>query len=354
MFLGYAINRDEIQACSEKTQAMINMSSPQTLKEVQRLNGNLANLNRFQSKAVEKSLSFFKTLKRCIKKSNFVWTKEAKKELKEMKEKMVVLQSPEVNYTPMEKLILDLVHVAKRLRRYFQAHPVAIITHQPIRQILSKTEKLGRLAKWAIELGEHAITYRPRTSIKGKALANFLVEFTAEQASQNEETATAGHEVKELWKLFTDGSSNKGGSGVGLILTSLDEVEFTYALRFEFKASNNEDEYEALLVGLRITESIGVKHVEAFVLVEVLSCKLIEEIEVNGGSKRSWQHMDDADKRVLRERNAPRRKRKGMVVKSKSKAICAFGRDFISEVILRTMVKMRWARTGQLRDLGDT
>ncbi|GJS92294.1 reverse transcriptase domain-containing protein [Tanacetum coccineum] len=165
----------------------------------------------------------------------------------------------------MEKLILALVHAVRRLRRYFQAHTVEIIMDQPIRQILSRKENSGRLAKWALELGEHAISYRPKKSIKGQILADFLAELPTEKASQNEEAATACQEAKEVWKLFTDGLSNEGGSGAGLILTSPDGVEFTYALCFEFKASNNKAEYEALLSGLRIAESMGVKHIEAFV-----------------------------------------------------------------------------------------
>ncbi|GKA63347.1 reverse transcriptase domain-containing protein [Tanacetum coccineum] len=91
MFLGHNISREGIQAYNEKTQAVINMPSPQTLKEVQSLNENLASVNRFLSKAAEKSLPFFKTLKRCIKKSDFVWTEEAERALKDMKKQMAKL-----------------------------------------------------------------------------------------------------------------------------------------------------------------------------------------------------------------------------------------------------------------------
>lgn len=65
------------------------------------------------------------------------------------------LEGPEINYPSLEKVALALVHVARRLCRYFQAHNV--LTDQPIRQILLKPENSGRLAKWAIELGEHEI-----------------------------------------------------------------------------------------------------------------------------------------------------------------------------------------------------
>ncbi|GKB62968.1 hypothetical protein Tco_0919154 [Tanacetum coccineum] len=76
----------------------------------------------------------------------------------------------------MEKLVLALVFAAKRLRRYFQAHPIAVIIDQPIKQIISRPDVAGRLQKWSVMLGEHNITYRPRTYVKGQILADFLVE----------------------------------------------------------------------------------------------------------------------------------------------------------------------------------
>ncbi|GJR64122.1 reverse transcriptase domain-containing protein [Tanacetum coccineum] len=65
--------------------------------------------------------------------------------------------------------------------------------------------------------------------------------------------------LSEPWILFTDGSSCADGSGAGLILTSSEGMEFTYALRFGFEVTNNEAEYEALIVGLRIAEQMGIK-----------------------------------------------------------------------------------------------
>nr|GEY13836.1 reverse transcriptase domain-containing protein [Tanacetum cinerariifolium] len=70
---------------------------------------------------------------------------------------------------------------------------------------------------------------------------------------------------EEPWTLFTDDSSCVDGSGAGLILTSPDGVEFTYALRFQFTTSNNETEYEALVAGLRIAARMGVKNVHVSV-----------------------------------------------------------------------------------------
>nr|GEV02671.1 reverse transcriptase domain-containing protein [Tanacetum cinerariifolium] len=86
------------------------------------------------------------------------------------------LQGPEINYTPMEKLILALVSASKRLKRYFHAHTILVITDQPIKQLLSNLEVTQRLLKWRFELGEHDIQYRPNTSVKGQILADFIVE----------------------------------------------------------------------------------------------------------------------------------------------------------------------------------
>ncbi|GKF07254.1 reverse transcriptase domain-containing protein [Tanacetum coccineum] len=73
----------------------------------------------------------------------------------------------------------------------------------------------------------------------------------------------AEEELLDPWTLFTDGSSCVDGSGVGLILTNPEGAEFTYALRFRFDATNNETEYEALIVGLRIAKQMGIKNLQA-------------------------------------------------------------------------------------------
>ncbi|GJW61765.1 reverse transcriptase domain-containing protein [Tanacetum coccineum] len=163
MFLGYKENTDGLKVCPEKADAVLSLPSPRCLKDVQKLNGKLASLNRFLSKSAEKSLPFFKTLKKCTKKSDFQWTQEAEATFKQMKkliaelpmlttpkekEELIVylsatkeaisavlmtdregkqvlvyfvsraLRGPEINYTPMEKLVLALLNASKRLKRY--------------------------------------------------------------------------------------------------------------------------------------------------------------------------------------------------------------------------------------------
>ncbi|GJR55327.1 reverse transcriptase domain-containing protein [Tanacetum coccineum] len=70
-FLGYQVNTDGLRVCPDKVEAVLNLPSPKCLKDVQKLNEKLASLNRFLSKSAEKSLPFFKALKKCTKKSDF-------------------------------------------------------------------------------------------------------------------------------------------------------------------------------------------------------------------------------------------------------------------------------------------
>ncbi|GJW04952.1 reverse transcriptase domain-containing protein [Tanacetum coccineum] len=96
-----------IKPCPSNTEAVLQISSPRTIKEVQSLNGKLASLNRFLSKSAEKSLPLFKTLKKCIKKSDFHWTPEAKQAFKQLKQhlsELPLLVAPK----PKEELIVYL------------------------------------------------------------------------------------------------------------------------------------------------------------------------------------------------------------------------------------------------------
>ena len=76
----------------------------------------------------------------------------------------------------VEKIVLALVTTSKKLKAYFQAHQVVVLTGQPLRQILYNLDMLGQLVKWEIVLGENGLQYKPRLTIKGQALTDFIVE----------------------------------------------------------------------------------------------------------------------------------------------------------------------------------
>ena len=110
--------------------------------------------------------------------------------------------------------------------------------------------------KWAIELSEFDIRYKPKTAIKGQILADFIMEFTLAEPAKNAQTDLS------VWKLSVDGAANAQGNGTGLILTSPEGIDIEYALRFRFHTSNNEVEYEAVIAGLNLAHSLEVDQLE--------------------------------------------------------------------------------------------
>ncbi|GJU41129.1 reverse transcriptase domain-containing protein [Tanacetum coccineum] len=161
MFLGYKVNTKGIKVCSNKVEAVLSLLSLKCLKDVQKLNGKLASLNSGSGfKQMKKLIAELPTLTVPMEKEELIVYLAAAKEavsavlMTERKAKQMpiyfvsrALRGPEINYTPMEKLVLALVHASKQLKRYFQAHPIIVVMYQPIKQILSRPEVAGRLQK---------------------------------------------------------------------------------------------------------------------------------------------------------------------------------------------------------------
>nr|GEX32077.1 reverse transcriptase domain-containing protein [Tanacetum cinerariifolium] len=169
------------------------------------------------------------------------------------------------NYAPMEKLALSLIHMTRRLRKYFEAHPVKVITEQPIRNILNNSKTSKKLENFAVELGAYNITYIPRNAVKGQVLEDFLSkapEWEKEELYFRMPEVPLGKDNIESWNLFTDEASSPKGSGAGLVLIGPNGIEYTYALCLTFSSTNNEAEYEALLAGLRIARQMSISNIE--------------------------------------------------------------------------------------------
>ncbi|XP_027158086.1 uncharacterized protein LOC113759712 [Coffea eugenioides] len=400
-FLGYMISKDGVRANPDKVKAIMDMAPPRNIKEVQRLAGRMAALSRFLSKSAVRGSPFFRALRRG---PQFEWTPKCQRAFDELKAHIVrlpaltspahgeilfiylavgeeaisavlvreegkiqkpvyyvsrALQGAEPRYASIERYVLALVHTARKLRSYFQAHPVVVMTDQPLKQILSKPDASGRMVRWAVELSEYDLSYQPRTAIKAQALADFIAEgvsfgpresqvertrdtakakqvgeavevaqtskaqdaaeasqagkaaqveqatktseakqtIDAVEAEQAEGPAKVGQATREsqakrigdaaeaeqakeaveieqatgkvdqtipTWTLFVDGSSSQEGCGAGLLLTSPMGDELAYALRFDFRASNNESEYEALVAGMVIARKLGAESIEVY------------------------------------------------------------------------------------------
>ena len=147
-----------------------------------------------------------------------------------------------------------------------------------MKQVLHKPETSGRLEKWAIELSEFDIIYKPRTTIKGQILADFVMQFTTATPS---ETTQLTPDLP-VWKISVDGAANAQGSDAGLILTSPEGVDVEYALRFWFPASNSEAEYEAVIVGLNLAHFMEVEQLEVFSDSQLVVRQIEDSYEAKG------------------------------------------------------------------------
>ena len=78
----------------------------------------------------------------------------------------------------MEKLAFALITVVRKLKPYFQAHTIVVLTDQPLKRAMSSPEAAGRMALWAIELSEYDVQYHPRTAVKGQIVTDFIAEYT--------------------------------------------------------------------------------------------------------------------------------------------------------------------------------
>jgi ribonuclease HI len=166
-----------------------------------------------------------------------------------------VLSDSKTRYSQMQKLVYTILMTKRKLRHYFDAHPITVVSRYPLGEVIQNPKSEGRIAKWALELMGQNITYAPRSAIKSQVLADFVVEWTEIQTPP----AKIEHET---WIIYFDGSVMKEGAGVGLVFISPLGVRMEYMVRLHFPASNNVAEYEALNNGLWIVVELGIKCLE--------------------------------------------------------------------------------------------
>ena len=182
------------------------------------------------------------------------------------------LHEAEVRYLPLKKAIVAVVLGTHKLPHYFQAHTVIILTQLPLKAILQNADYTGRIAKWGTILGAFDIKYMPRTSVKGQVLADLLIEFIEPPMEElkpvenmdGKLVGTISQHGLSPWEIYVDGASNQKGSAIGLVLISPKKVIVEKSLSLDFSATNNEAEYEVLLMGIAMVQKMGGKPVKVF------------------------------------------------------------------------------------------
>ncbi|RVW31289.1 Transposon Tf2-12 polyprotein [Vitis vinifera] len=220
-FLGFMVSQRGIEVSPDQVKAVIETPPPRNKKELQRLTGKLVALGRFIARFTEELRPFFLAIR---KTGTNGWTDNCQNAFERIKhcfmqppilsnpipkEKLymylvvsewavsaVLFRSPspkeqrpiyyvsraladvETWYSKMELTTLALRSAAQKLRPYFQAHPMVVLTDQPLSNILHKPDLTGRMLQWAIELREFGIEFQPRLSMKGQVMADFVLEYS--------------------------------------------------------------------------------------------------------------------------------------------------------------------------------
>ncbi|RVW39840.1 Retrovirus-related Pol polyprotein from transposon 297 [Vitis vinifera] len=230
-FLGFMVSQRGIEVSPDQVKAVMETPPPRNKKEIQRLTGKLVALGRFiaalpmscdpsswqyeklerMPHPKEKLYMYLAVSEWAI--SAVLFRCPSPKEQKPIYYVSRALADVETRYSKMELTALALRSAAQKLRPYFQAHPVIVLTDQPLRNILHKPDLTGRMLQWAIELSEFGIEFQPRLSMKGQSP-------TGEHLEQ--------------------------------------------AIRLGFSASNNEAEYEAILSGLDLALALSVSKLRIY------------------------------------------------------------------------------------------
>ncbi|GJZ50939.1 zinc knuckle CX2CX4HX4C containing protein [Tanacetum coccineum] len=214
----------------------------------------------FMVDAAKRSLPFFDTLKDMTKenKDKYRWTEDAEKAFQEIKK--VIVELPLLTTPRKEEMLyvyLAAVEEAVSAVLLTERNEKQCLIHH-VSRTLNKAEK----------------NYAPL-----EKLAMSLLHMSRRlQRAQNKDDA-------EKWTLFTDGASNSKGSGAGLVLISPSGTEFTYALCLNFTSTNNDEEYEALLAGLRMAAKIKLQVIDVKV-----DSKLVAS-QINGNYVASSTNM---------------------------------------------------------------
>ena len=134
----------------------------------------------------------------------------------------------------MQKLIFGLIMASRKLRHYFQAHEVTVITRFPLQPILRNPEAAGRIVEWALELSSFGLKYESTSTIQSRALAEFIANCTPTLDEETPEIVIPGKEAPQEWIMYFDGAFSLQGTGAGVLFVAPTEQHLKYVVQMHF------------------------------------------------------------------------------------------------------------------------
>jgi hypothetical protein len=140
----------------------------------------------------------------------------------------------------------------RKLKHYFLAHIVRVVSDRPLARVLQSKEATWRITQWAIEIGQYDVEFVPWRLIKSQALTYFIAKWT------DLDLRGIG-DLPDHWVMYFDGSYTLKGAGAGVVLIQPEGDMLKYVIQIEFPAINNTVEYEGLVTRLRLAKELGIQ-----------------------------------------------------------------------------------------------
>ncbi|XP_024171792.1 uncharacterized protein LOC112177767 [Rosa chinensis] len=198
--------------------------------------------------------------------------------------------------------------------------------------MLSQPILRGQIGKWVLALSKFSLQYVPQKAVEGQAIADFLVHHPMLDAPELRELEVATNlwgkachihcsepftdgqaaVMLQPWVLYFDGSRTDTMAGVGIALKNLAGDHFSYSFQLEFQCTNNQAEYEALIIGLEVLLEIGVRDIQilgdSLLVINQLSekfrCVSFALVPYLNRTLELLDQFDDVDlEHIPRERN---------------------------------------------------
>ncbi|XP_075092302.1 uncharacterized protein LOC142172554 [Nicotiana tabacum] len=191
----------------------------------------------------------------------------------------------ELKYSLIEKLCLALVFAIQKLKHYFQAHVVRLVSRaNPIKFVMSKPVLNDRLARWYLQFQQFEIVYFPQKVVKGQALADFLADHPIPDdwklTDELPDEDAMFIKVQPPCKMYFDSAAHREGAGAGVVFVTSQGEVLPYSFTLTQHCTNNVTEYQALILGLEMAVDMRQFQLHIFVDSELVINQLLGSYEV--------------------------------------------------------------------------
>ncbi|XP_060200598.1 uncharacterized protein LOC132628857 [Lycium barbarum] len=386
-FIGFIVRQRGIEIDQVKVDVILKMPEPRDIHELKSLQGKLAYLRRFISNLAGRCQPFSCLMKKDIP---FEWDQACANAFESIKSYLIkppVLVAPipgkplilyiatqersvgallaqenderkenalyylsrmmtpnEINYSPIEKLCLALVFSIQKMKHYFQAHVVRLVSKaNPIKFVMSKPVLSDRLARWYLQFQQFEIVYISQKAVKGQVLADFLANHPIpddwELSDELPDEDSMLVEIQPPWKMYFDGAAHCEGAGAGIVfVTSLGEV-LPYSFTLTQHCSNNVAEYQALILGLEMAVDMKQLQLQIFGDSKLVINQVLGSYEVKKPELLPYRNYAQKLIGWLGEvtiQHVPRKENK------KADALAALASALVSPNQMQVVVCQRW------------